>query len=187
MSNPPPIPLTPVHSAPGEADFEVILAWQFAEQPFYEAQVQRLLEHDIPHRVVYSSCWVWTYRDPHGNTVGFGTLDVCQEYERFTGGRRHFYIPLLAVNPVFQRRGHGRSIVEHLTGEAVLIAQSSRDVSDLLFLDVYSANRGAISLYEKCGFITLNANTPIPDPEENNEPFVIMAKKVSLVVQSSHE
>ena len=105
-------------------------------------------------------------------------LDVCKEYEHFTGGKYHSYIPLLAVNPAFQKRGYGRSIVEHLTAEAVLIAQSPADYSDLLFLDVYTANRGAISLYEKCGFVALNPDAPIPDPQENNETYVIMARRV---------
>jgi len=127
---------------------------------------------------------VWVYRDPAGNTVGFGTLDICKEYEHFTGGKYHSYIPLLAVNPVFQKRGHGRRIVEHLIAEAVLIAQSPADISDVLFLDVYTANQGAISLYTKCGFVILNPDTPIPDPQENNEPYVIMARSVAVAPAS---
>jgi ribosomal protein S18 acetylase RimI-like enzyme len=174
------IPLSPVQTAVGDAEFQSILTWQFAQHPFYEAQVQRLLKHDVPHRMAYGACSIWVYRDPHGNIVGFGTLDVCSEYSQFTGGDRHCYIPVLTVNPAFQRRGHGRTITEHLVAEAVLAWQMSADVSDPLFLDVYGANRGAISLYEKCGFATLNPNNPIPDPTENNEPYLIMAKRISL-------
>jgi len=92
----------------------------------------------------------------------------------------HSYIPLLAVNPAFQKRGHGRSIVEHLTAEAALLARSSATISHLLFLDVYTANRGAISLYERCGFVAMNADMPIPDPRQNGESYVIMAKNVSV-------
>jgi ribosomal protein S18 acetylase RimI-like enzyme len=175
-----PISLTPVRTAPGKPEFQAILTWPFAEQPFYEGQVKRLLQKDIPHRVMYGFCLVWVYRDPDGNVVGFGTLDVCKDYERFTGGKYHAYIPLLAVNPEFQKRGHGRSIVQHLIAEAVLIAQSPAGFSDLLFLDVYTANQGAISLYEKCGFVTLNPDAPILDPQENNAPYVIMAQKVAV-------
>src|ERR1051325_3480336 len=144
MATPQPIPLTAVRTVPGEAAYQALLGWPFAAQPFYEGQVLRLLQNDIPHRMMYGFGLAWVYRDPGGNTVGFGTLDVCKEYERFTSGKFHCYLPLLAVNPAFQKRGHGRSIVQHLIAEAVLIAQSPADISDLLFLDVYTANQGAI-------------------------------------------
>lgn len=176
-----PIPLTPVRIVPGDEAYEAILTWPFAADPFYEGQVTRLLRNDIPVRVQYSFGLVWVYNDPNGNSVGFGTLDVCKDYERFTGGLFHSYIPLLAVNPSFQRLGHGKSIVQHLIGEAVLIARSPADFSDLLFLDVYTANTAAISLYEKQGFEILNLDCPIQDTQENNEPYFIMAKRVSLL------
>ena len=180
-----PIPLTAVRTAPGETEYQALLAWPFPAKPFYEGQLIRLLQNDIPHRVMYrySFVLVWVYRDQDGNTVGFGTLDVCKDYTRFTGGKVHCYIPLLAVNPAFQKRGHGRSIVEHLTAEAVLIAQSPADISDVLFLDVYTANQTAISLYDKCGFVTMNPDAPIPDPQENNEMYFIMAKRVAVSSQ----
>jgi ribosomal protein S18 acetylase RimI-like enzyme len=111
MATPSPIPLIPIRTAIGDPEFQAILAWQFPTQPFYEAQVQRLLAQDIPHRMAFGACSLWTYRDPHGNIVGFGTLDVCREYDQFTAGQPHCYLPVLAVNPAFQRRGHGRTIV----------------------------------------------------------------------------
>jgi len=138
------------------------------------------LQNDIPYRVLFSFGLVWTYRDPDGNIVGFGTLDACKEYEQFTGGKTHSYIPLLAVNPAFQKRGHGRTIVEHLVAEAVLIAQSPADFSGLLFLDVYAANQGAITLYTKCGFVSLNSDSPLLDPQENNEPYIVMAIRTAV-------
>lgn len=175
-----PIPLKAVRIAPGELGYQALLAWRFTAETFYEGQVLRLLQSDIPHRVMFGWGIVWIYLDPDGNAVGFGTLDVCKEYERFTGGKYHSYIPLLAVNPAYQKRGHGRVIVDHLIAEAVLIAQSPAHFSDLLFLDVYTANRGAIALYEKCGFVTLNPDAPIADPMENGETYVIMARKVAV-------
>lgn len=180
MSTPQPIPLTPIPTAPGSPEYQDILTWPFANQPFYEGQVIRLVQTDIPHLVLYSWCRVWVYRDPNGNAVGFGTLEVCKEYEQFTNGQYHSYIPLLAVHPSFQNRGHGGSIVGHLTREAQLIFQrASSHISDILFLDVYTANQRAISLYGKCGFATLNPNTLIVDPDEGNQPYVIMAKKMA--------
>lgn len=175
-----PIPLKAIRTAPGEAEYQAILAWPFAAQPFFEGQVLRLLQNDIPHRVLYGFGQVWIYRDPDGNAVGFGTLDVGREYQQFTGGKYHAYIPLLAVNPAFQKRGHGRTIVEHLRAEAGLIVQSPAGISDLLFLDVYTANQGAIALYGKCGFVILNPDTAIPDPQENNETYLIMARSAIL-------
>jgi ribosomal protein S18 acetylase RimI-like enzyme len=179
MATPPPVPLKAIRITCGDAEYLPLLGWPFAAPPFYEGQVIRLLQNDIPHRVMYSFGRVWVYRDPPGNTVGLGTLDVCQDYQQFTAGKFHCYIPLLAVNPAYQKRGHGRSIVEHLIAEATLIAQSPAGISDLLFLDVYTANKGAISLYQKCGFVSLNPGAPIPDPQENNEPYVIMARNVA--------
>ena len=165
---------------PGEPEYEAILEWPFSDAVFYERQVEQLLGTDIPRRVLLESAFVWAYRDQHRNTVGFGTLTVCRDYEILTGGRSHCYIPLLAVNPVFQRRGHGRRIVEHLTAEVVSVARRLEDCSDVVFLDVYVENTSAISLYEKCGFAVLNPDAPIPDPGENNELYFVMGRKVSL-------
>jgi ribosomal protein S18 acetylase RimI-like enzyme len=174
------IRLAPVRTFPGEPDYQALLTWPFAAQPFYERQVIRLLQNDIPHRVMFGFGLVWVYRDPAGNTVGFGTLDVCRDYGQFTGGKYHSYIPVLAVHPAFRGLGHGRRIVEHLVAEAALLAQSPADISDRLFLDVYAVNQGAIALYERCGFVILNPDAPVPDPHENNEPYIIMASCVAV-------
>ena len=133
-----------------------------------------------PPRVQREGAFVWAYQDRDRNTVGFGSLSVCDDYGRFTGGQPHCYIPLLGVNPAFQRRGHGRRIVEHLTAEAASSARSGESCSDVLFLDVYVENRNAISLYEKCGFAILNPDAPDADPQENNELYFVMGRKVSL-------
>jgi ribosomal protein S18 acetylase RimI-like enzyme len=180
MSTPQPIHLTPIPTAPATPEFQSLLTWPFAEQPFYEGQIRRVLESDILNRLVYGFCRVWVYRDPDANTVGFSTLDVCREYDDFTNKKLHAYIPVLVVHPGHRHKGHGRSIVQHLIAEAALIAQSSEQISDLLFLDVYAANGVAISLYERSGFMILNPDAPILDPVENNEPYFIMAKNVSL-------
>jgi ribosomal protein S18 acetylase RimI-like enzyme len=180
MSTRPTIPLTAIQTFPGKPEYRDLLSWPFAAEPFYKAQVRRLLENDIPHRVAFSLCRVWISRDPDGTTVGFGTLDVCEEYKQFAEGKSHFYIPVLGVNPTFERRGHGRTIVQHLIAEAALLARFWHEVSDTLFLDVYTANAGAIALYNKCGFTTMNPDTPIRDPEENNEQYVIMAMNVAI-------
>ena len=84
------------------------------------------------------------------------------------------------MNPAFQKRGHGRSIVQHLIAVAAQICQSRPAWSKYLFLDVYLANRGAIALYEKFGFTILNPDAPIPDPQESNEVYVVMARELAV-------
>lgn len=162
MSTPQPIPLTPVLITPSNPEYKALVDWPFSEQSFYEGQVKRLLQNDIPQRLVYGFGSVWVYRDPDAHTVGFGTLVVCHDYKRLAGGKLHSYIPLLAVHPDCKKRGHGQSIVQHLIAQAVLLSLYWEDLSDLLFLDVYTANEPAISLYAKCGFQTVHG--PIPDP-----------------------
>jgi ribosomal protein S18 acetylase RimI-like enzyme len=180
MSTASPVSLRPSRILPEAAEYRSLIAWPFAAEPFFESQVTRLLETDIPQRDSTKRCLVWIYHDPDGSAVGFGTLDVGKEYERFSDGKFHTYIPLLAVHPQFQKRGHGRRIVQHLIAEAISITESSPNCSDLLFLDVYTANKGAIALYEKSGFIAINPDTPILDPHEKNETYIIMAKKISV-------
>jgi ribosomal protein S18 acetylase RimI-like enzyme len=176
------IPLTPIQTGPGRPEFDAILTWPFPDKPFYVAQVKRLLQTDIPHRFRYGAlCLGFVYRTPAGDTVGFGILELASEYAALANGLHHCYIPLLAVHPNFERRGHGSMIVEHLIGEAAGIVRSCRGViSEDLFLDVYTANQPAIRLYANRGFLIINPKTPSLDPQENNEPFFIMTKKVAI-------
>ena len=167
---------------PKAEEFQAILNWPFPDHPFYKTQIKRLLQNDIPQRVAFNNCQVWGYRDPEAKTIGFGTLDLCSEYKRFTNDKPHCYIPLLAVHPDFEGRGHGRSIVQHLifVAELARILRGPENCSEYLFLDVYTANQPAISLYEKFQFGILADNPPIQDPDENNETYVIMARKLAL-------
>src|SRR5438105_3664538 len=117
MAHGPPIPLTAVLIQLDSPEFEAISGWPFADR-----FVRRLLQDDIPQRVQFNNCTIWTYRDPDGRLVGFGTLDVCGDCREFTGGKPHLYIPLLAVNPTIKSLGYGTSIVHHLIDEAALLA-----------------------------------------------------------------
>jgi ribosomal protein S18 acetylase RimI-like enzyme len=150
MSGTPAIPLRAVKILPDTDEYREIESWAYPSAPFYEAQIRRLLEVDIPYRFLHHGCIIWAYRNQKGNTVGFGTLDLSDEYIAYAGERLHPYIPLLAVNPEFRGQGHGTSIVEHLIGAAHL-QTISQDCSNLLFLDVYTANKPAIGLYSKRG------------------------------------
>jgi ribosomal protein S18 acetylase RimI-like enzyme len=145
--------------------------------PFKDEFVSRLLIDDIPQRVKYGSCKIWAYRDPQSTLVGFGTLDICTDCSEFTDSQPHTYIPLLAVHPEMQGRGHGKSIVHHLVEEAACIVASSPDrLHHAIFLDVYEESIPAIRLYAGCNFVTLNG--PLVD-DVNGKTFFVMAKRVT--------
>ncbi len=169
-----PVPLTPVAIDLDSPEFEVISAW-----PFVDSFVGRLLREDVPQRVQFNSGRVWIYRDPDSRIVGFGTMDVCEDYREYTAGRPHPYIPLLAVNPGIKSLGYGTTIVRHLIGEAALLACGPGKLHNVVFLDVYTTSVNAIKLYDKCGFSNL-AEEPISDPLEGGKSYIIMAKRVSL-------
>ncbi len=61
-----PIPLTPFKTWPGNPEYEAILTWPFAQEPFYQGQVTRLLQNDIPFRFTHGIGMIWVYRDPDG-------------------------------------------------------------------------------------------------------------------------
>jgi ribosomal protein S18 acetylase RimI-like enzyme len=174
MSDLTPIPLTPIPIGLDSPEFKTICDW-----PFDDSYVGRLLRDEIPERVQRGTGRIWIYREPGGQPVGFGTLDVRDHYRHFTGGKDHPYIPLLAVNPTIKSLGYGTSIVGHLAGEAALLACGPCPCHDVLFLDVYASNEKAIRLYEKCGFRNL-LDEPIPDPAEDGKPYLIMARRVSV-------
>jgi hypothetical protein len=54
--------LPAIRTAPGEPEYQALLAWPFAAQPFYEKQVLGLLQNDIPNRVMLTA----------GRTPGMG-------------------------------------------------------------------------------------------------------------------
>lgn len=168
-----PIPLTPVVVALDGDDYREIAGWPFAD-PF----VRRLLTDDLPRRVLYGNCRVWLYRDPDGHAVGFGSLDLCGEYQDDAGGRDHPYIPLLAVNPAFQRRGHAKTIVRHLIAQARALVTTVDECDPTVFLDVYTTSVEAIGLYAGAGFQVMNPQ-PISDPLQDGLTYNVMALRVS--------
>lgn len=155
--------------------FKAICGWPFAD-PF----VARILKEDIPQRAQFGDVRIWAYRDSDRNLVGFGTLDISTDYGEFTGGRPHPYIPILAKNPTANVQGVGIQIVNHLVAEAGLLVLSGRCHDDL-YLDVYLTSEAAIHTYRKCGFLEVTEQRL--DPRENDRPYLIMAKKVSVAAR----
>lgn len=168
-----PISLTPVLISLESDEFEAISGWPYAD-PF----VGRLLRDDIPQRVQFDNCRIWTYRDPAGSFVGFGTLDVCYDCREYTDDKLHAYIPLLAVNPTIKSMGYGTSIVRHLIDEAALLALQGL-CHPVLFLDVYTSSDKAIRVYEQCGFTSVTPE-PIADEKEGGKTYIVMAKRISI-------
>lgn len=169
-----PIPLTPFTIGLDNPLFDAICGWPYSD-PF----VGRLLREDVPQRVLFGNCRVWVYREPAGDLVGFGTLDVCDDYADYTLGRGHPYIPLLAVNPTVKSRGYGTSIVRHLVDEAALLAYQPGGCHNVLFLDVYITSERAIRLYSECGFQVVEPE-PRRDDLEGGRQYLVMARSVMV-------
>lgn len=64
----------------------------------------------------------------------------------FTDCKRPIYLTNMAVRPDYQRRGIGRSCVEHA------VRRVREWPADAIRLDAYQAEAGAGAFYEKCGF-----------------------------------
>ena len=179
MSERTPIPLTPILIRVQSPEFQAISDWPFAD-PF----VSRLLKGDIPQRALLGNCRIWIYRDPQSQVVGFGTLDVCEDYAAYTTDKSHPYIPLLAVNPTIKSLGYGTAIIRHLTDEAVLLACRPGSCHDVLFLDVYTTSEKAIAMYTENGFIAITPQ-PVPDSQEGGKLYIVMVKRVTVASAST--
>ena len=170
----PPILLAPTKIEAGGPEFDLIARW-----PYADSFVSRLLQTDIPRRARREQLEIWLFRDPHGQEVGFGTIDLADDHAGYSGGLAHPYIPPLAVNPTIPSRGYGSSIWQHLIGQAAVIRHRHACPADL-FLDVYVTSIKAIALDEKFSFVRVNSD-PIPDSSEGNLPYNIMARRVVAI------
>ena len=166
-----PVPLSAVVVGLDSVEFAEILGW-----PFEDRFVGRLLREDIPLRITVGDCRLWSYRDPAGQLVGFGSIDIGTDYSEYVDGRSHPYIPLLAVNPTIQSRGFGTAIVRHLVRTAGLMVRGGY-LAPIVFLDVYETSTKAIALYRKCGFLNVS-DTPDIDPMEGGKRYFIMTRRV---------
>lgn len=169
-----PIPLSAAPIRLDSPEFATLLSWPYAD-PF----VSRMLQTDITERFLSGDCQVWVYRDPVGQVVGFGVLDIEQYYKIYTSARPHPYIVLLAVNPTIRSLSYGTSIVRHLIGEAAVLASDPIRCCHRLFLDVYVDNVKGITLYTACGFVPIE-DEPIPDPLEGGKHYVVMSRLVAI-------
>ncbi len=176
MSNHTPIPLSCALIRCHSAEFAEIAGW-----PFKDSYVSRLLRDDIPQREWAGYCRIWIYRNPEGELVGFGTLDISLDWKEYTEGTWHTYIPLLAVNPTIPSKGYGTGIVGHLIDEAALtVMENAGSIHDVLFLDVYTSNTKGIELYGKLGFMAV-PGALLTDHDEGGKEYIVMSKRVSVM------
>src|SRR5438270_5362440 len=109
MPERPAIPLRPIRIDIDGDEFSEVCSWSSRD-----SYITRLVKGDIPQR----RCTIFAYTDPSDEIVGFGSLHLCREYAPIIGnlleGHHHPYIPVLAVKPDKQGRGHGTEIVKHL-------------------------------------------------------------------------
>lgn len=75
----------------------------------------------------------------------------------------------LAVDPAFQRRGLGRTLLQHLIGEL-----EQRGVLTL-WLEVRASNRAAIALYQQLDFNEVSVRRNYYPTAEGEEDAIIMA------------
>jgi ribosomal-protein-alanine N-acetyltransferase len=75
----------------------------------------------------------------------------------------------IAVDPVWQRRGLGRQLLEHLIREL-----EARDVFTL-WLEVRASNSAAIALYESLGFNEATVRRNYYPTKEGREDAIVMA------------
>ncbi len=181
MSNPPVVILSPQPIVHSHSEFKELLSWQYEGD---DAFVTRLLENDIPQRILFEGCTLWVYRDrmnhPDGKIVGFGALAINRDHSRYTHGNPHLHIPLLGKNPSVKSLGYGKSILNHLISEAALRVKWQNLKSDAVFLEVYTTSIKAISLYQDdFGFVKLTAS-PCDDKAEGKQ-FWVMARSVGVV------
>jgi ribosomal-protein-alanine N-acetyltransferase len=80
----------------------------------------------------------------------------------------------IAVDPAFQRRGLGRSLLEHLIDEL-----EKRGVITL-WLEVRASNVAAIALYESLGFNEATIRKNYYPTAEGREDAIIMALPISM-------
>jgi len=80
----------------------------------------------------------------------------------------------IAVDPVFQRRGLGRELLEHLIDEL-----EKRGVVTL-WLEVRASNLAAIALYEQLGFNEATIRRNYYPTADGREDAIIMALPISM-------
>jgi len=146
--------------------------------PFADAYVSRLLRDDIPQRIKYGHGRVIAFQEPtQGTIVGFGTIDICDDYKALAEHLPHPYIPLLAVHPAHEGNGYGKAIVNQLVAYATVAAARQQPIPchPVLFLDVYEDNAAARHLYEKHGQFTYAHPHPVLDTAEG-KTFMVMSR-----------
>jgi ribosomal protein S18 acetylase RimI-like enzyme len=94
----------------------------------------------------------WIDQDVHGRGRGFAMLGFYTEETTPRDGKQHVIADLLAlaVRPIYQRKGIGSKLLDHVIDVAERVAPSSN--IQQLRLTVADNNVGAQRLYARAGF-----------------------------------
>lgn len=125
--------LSPAH-APRIAELEALLFQ--GDQPWTESMVRA----ELSQRYTF---YVGAFEDGIDSLIGYAGVAMLGPKED-----PEFEIHTIGVDPVYQRRGVGRALMDQLVHTADLLGGP-------IFLEVRTDNTPAIALYESYGFYTL--------------------------------
>lgn len=109
---------------------------------------------------VHYSCWVMEQRE---QLVGYGILSA-------GGGEAH--ILNIAIDPLFQGQGLGRSLM------LFLLETARQHKADTVFLEVRPSNRIALKLYDSLGFHQVGMRRGYYPSDKGREDAIIMAREL---------
>lgn len=147
--------------------------------PSTEIQLRELVPLDVPTLAVIESR---AYRSGWTSGIFADCLRVGYDAWGLTHRRQLFGYGLisiaageshllnLAIDPLYQRQGHGRRLLRHLFAIALDKHANS------MFLEVRPSNLAARRLYEKCGFRQLGRRAnyyPTPDRQGREDALVL--------------
>jgi len=138
-----------------DSDVDAVMA---IEQQVYPHGWSAGIFHDCL-RVRYS-CWVMEQGE---QLVGYGVLSA-------GGGEAH--ILNIAIAPLFQGQGLGRSLMRFLLDTA------RHHGADTVFLEVRPSNRTALRLYDSLGFNQVGLRRGYYPSDKGREDAIIMARLV---------
>jgi ribosomal-protein-alanine N-acetyltransferase len=101
----------------------------------------------------------WVLCDGHDAVLGYGLMSMALD---------EAHVLNLCVDPVCQRQGFGRLLLEHL----VSLARASH--ATIVLLEVRKSNKAAIRLYESAGFQRIGLRRGYYPAEDGREDALVL-------------
>ena len=136
------------------------------------AAIRRIEEraYDFPwSRQIFADCLIAGYFAnvlvEQGAVIGYAILSVAAA---------EAHILNLCIDPDYQRRGHGRQMLQHLL-------EYARDIgTERVFLEVRPSNTPAVSLYEQAGFARLGVRKSYYRSPAGREDALVLVREMML-------